>query len=112
MQLWRARRICAAPWAAGGASWTMNLWHREANKIRSSRRLARAAVQFLEKRSNQMRKKMIFTFGVLVGTVVATAWANFPSHRLTSAPAVAAASMNPFEMMMSVRPLPVQHHDF
>jgi hypothetical protein len=58
-----------------------------------------------------MRKMMIFAIAVLVTTVVATAWAKLPTHRLTSAPAVAAASMNPFEMMMSVRPLPVQHHD-
>jgi hypothetical protein len=58
-----------------------------------------------------MRKMMILTFGILVGTIVATAWANFPTHRLASAPAAAAASMNPFEMMINVRPLPAQHHD-
>ena len=27
-----------------------------------------------------MRKMLSFTFGVLVGTIVATAWANYPNY--------------------------------
>ena len=42
-----------------------------------------------------MRKMMTFTFGVLVGTVVATAWANFPNYPTMDSPRYAGASMNP-----------------
>lgn len=54
-----------------------------------------------------MRKILPFTFGVLVGTIVATAWANIATNPPTNTPA-AAASMNPIEMMTNARPLPVQ----
>ena len=57
-----------------------------------------------------MRKILPFTFGVLIGTIVATAWANFPRYPTVDSP-TAAASMNPLEMMWNARPLPVQHHD-
>jgi hypothetical protein len=57
-----------------------------------------------------MRKILSFTLGVLVGTVVATAWANYAPRLHTGTPAVAAASMNPFEMMSTARQLPVQGH--
>ena len=75
-----------------------------------------------EERSNQMRqmsKVLPFTLGVLVGTVVATAWAHFPHHstvtasapETVSAPRPAAASMNPLDMMLNLRPLPLQQFD-
>jgi hypothetical protein len=57
-----------------------------------------------------MRKIMSFTFGVLVGTVVATAWANFSNYPTVDSPR-AAASMNPSEMMSNAPTLPVQHYD-
>lgn len=55
-----------------------------------------------------MRKIMSFAFGVLVGMVVATAWASFATNPQANTPAAAAASMNPIEMMTNARPLPVQ----
>ncbi len=61
--------------------------------------------------SNQMRKMMSFTFGVLVGTIVATAWAHFPNYPTVDSPRAAAAAMNPLEMMTNAQPLPVQHYD-
>jgi len=58
-----------------------------------------------------MRKMMSFTFGVLVGTVVATAWANYSPKTHINTGALASASMNPFEMMKNLPHLPVQQHD-
>ena len=60
-----------------------------------------------------MRKILPFTFGVLVGTVVATAWAQFPYQATVTAdaPSPAVASMNPHDMMMRLPLLPVQRYD-
>ena len=58
-----------------------------------------------------MRKMLSFTLGVLVGTVVATAWAHFPNYPTLDSPRPAAASMNPHEMMSNARPLPLQQYD-
>lgn len=58
-----------------------------------------------------MHKILPFAFGVLVGTVVATAWAHFPSYPTMDPPRAAAASMNPHEMMSNARPLPLQQYD-
>lgn len=59
-----------------------------------------------------MRKMMSFTFGVLVGTIVATAWAHFPNYPTVDSPrAAAAAAMNPLETMTNAPTLPVQHYD-
>jgi hypothetical protein len=58
-----------------------------------------------------MRKIMSFTFGVLVGTIVATAWARFPNYPTVDSPREAAAAMNPLEMMTNAQPLPAQHYD-
>ena len=60
-----------------------------------------------------MRKVLSFTLGVLVGTIVATAWAHFPHHSTVtvSAPRPAAASMSPLDMMLNLRPLPVEQYD-
>jgi hypothetical protein len=88
----------------------MNFLHRGGDQPASHRRPARVAVQSLEERSNQMRKMLSFTLGVLVGTVVATAWAHFPNYPTMDSPR-AAASMNPHEMMSNARPLPVQQYD-
>jgi hypothetical protein len=57
-----------------------------------------------------MRKMMSFTFGVLVGTIVATAWAHFPNYPTVDSPR-AAALMNPLEMMSNAQPLPAQRYD-
>jgi hypothetical protein len=57
-----------------------------------------------------MRRILSFTLGVMVGTVVATAWANYPAKTQTDAPALAAA-MNPHVMMLNTQSLPVEHHD-
>jgi hypothetical protein len=59
-----------------------------------------------------MRKMMSFTFGVLIGTLVATAYANYSKYPAVDSPhAAKAASMNPFELMSIARPLPVEQHD-
>ena len=57
-----------------------------------------------------MRRILSFTLGVMVGTVVATAWANYPTKIQADAPALA-APMNPHAMMLNTQTLPVQHHD-
>ena len=57
-----------------------------------------------------MRRILSFTLGVMVGTVVATAWANYPTKIQTDASAVVGA-MNPHAMMLNSQSLPVQHHD-
>jgi hypothetical protein len=51
-----------------------------------------------------------FTLGVVLGTVVATAWANYVPSASKSAPVVAAAPMDPVEMMISAQNLPIQGH--
>jgi cytochrome c-type biogenesis protein CcmH/NrfG len=62
--------------------------------------------------SNQMRKTMTFTFGVLVGTIVATAYASYSKYPTVDSPnAPAVAAMTPFEMMWNARGLPVERHD-
>ncbi len=57
-----------------------------------------------------MRKVMTFTFGVLVGTIVATAWAQFPNYPTVDLPRNQAGSISPFEMMTTAPRLPVQGH--
>lgn len=59
-----------------------------------------------------MRKVMTFTFGVLIGTIVATAYANYSKYPAVDSPnAAKGAAMNPFELMSNARPLPVEQHD-
>ena len=58
-----------------------------------------------------MQKMMSFTLGVLVGTVVATAWAQFPNYPTVDSPREAAPTVNPVEMMTNRQPLPAQHYD-
>jgi hypothetical protein len=59
-----------------------------------------------------MRKMISFTFGVLIGTIVATAYANYSKYPAVDSPTVAkGAAMNPFELMSSARPLPAEQYD-
>jgi cytochrome c-type biogenesis protein CcmH/NrfG len=89
----------------------MNLLQRDATKLRSPRRRASAVVKSREW-SNQMRKMMTFMFGVLIGTIVATAYANYSKYPAVDSPeAPAAASMAPFELMRNARGLTVEQHD-
>jgi hypothetical protein len=57
-----------------------------------------------------MRRILSFTLGVMVGTVVATAWANYPTKTPSEMPAVA-GTMNPHAMMLNTQSLPVESHD-
>ncbi len=59
-----------------------------------------------------MRKMMTFTFGVLIGTIVATAYANYSKYPAVDSPnAAKGAAMTPFELMSNARALPVEQHD-
>lgn len=66
-----------------------------------------------------MRKIMSFAFGVLVGTIVATAWAQFQNYPTVDSPRASQypaqdpiqGAMNPLGMMTNTGALPVQHHD-
>jgi hypothetical protein len=59
-----------------------------------------------------MRKMMTFTFGVLIGTIVATAYANYSKYPTMDSPNSAkGAAMTPFELMRNARGLPVEQHD-
>jgi len=57
-----------------------------------------------------MRKMLSFAFGVLVGTIMATAWAQFPNYPAVDAPRHQSAPITPFEMMTTSPRLPVQGH--
>ncbi len=56
-----------------------------------------------------MQKKS-FVMGLLVGAVVATAWAQVPVSPGPDASGLAAA-INPIEMMANTGSLPVENHD-
>jgi len=56
-----------------------------------------------------MRKMLSFTLGVLVGTIVATAWAQFHNYPTMDSPRDQVA-ISPFEMMTTSPALPVQGH--
>jgi hypothetical protein len=87
----------------------MNLLRRGGTKFHVAA-ASKSCRQFHEKWSNPMRRILPFTFGVLVGTIVATAWAQYPTGQSAGVLA-AASSMNPLEMMTNAQALPVQHHD-
>ncbi len=57
-----------------------------------------------------MRRIMSFAFGVVVGTIVATAWANYPTTSPAGASANPAAAVSPFEMMAQAGSIPIQDH--
>lgn len=50
---------------------------------------------------------MIFTLGILIGSIAATAWANLPSTSPSNIP-VAQSPMSPFGTMSSASNLPEQ----
>jgi hypothetical protein len=54
---------------------------------------------------------LAFTFGVLIGTIAATAWAQYHNYPTVDSPRNQAGAVAPFEMMVSANPLPVEHHD-
>ena len=80
----------------------MNLLQREATKRGYTRRSARTAGPVPEVWSHQMRK--------MVGTIVATAWAQFPNYPTVDSPRNQAGTISPFEMMTTSPRLPVQGH--
>ena len=57
-----------------------------------------------------MRKMLSFAFGVLVGTIIATAWAQFPNYPTVDAARHQTAPITPLEMMTTSPRLPVQGH--
>ena len=58
-----------------------------------------------------MRRMLSFAFGVLIGTIVATAWAQYQYYPTVDSPRNQAGAVAPFEMMVGKEPLPVEHHD-
>ena len=58
-----------------------------------------------------MRRMLSFIFGVLIGTVVATAWAQYHNFPTVDSPRNQAGSMAPHEMTVNTQALPVQHYD-
>jgi Rieske Fe-S protein len=58
-----------------------------------------------------MRKMLSFTFGVLIGTVVATAWAQYHNYPTVDSPRNQAGAMAPHEMTVNTQMLPVQHYE-
>jgi hypothetical protein len=51
-----------------------------------------------------------FVFGVLIGTIVATAWAQYHNFPAVDSPRNQSGAIAPFEMMTNTSPLPVQGH--
>jgi hypothetical protein len=58
-----------------------------------------------------MRRMLSFIFGVLIGTVVATAWAQYHNFPTVDSPRNQTGSVAPHEMMVNTQALPVQHYD-
>lgn len=56
-------------------------------------------------------KLLSFTFGLLVGAVVATAAAHFPQFPGAGSLGGAAATIEPLSMMTRAGPLPTETHD-
>ena len=57
-----------------------------------------------------MPKLMSFALGILMGTIMATAWANYAPSSSNDVPSAAAAAMNPLNMMINSTNLPAQGH--
>lgn len=55
-------------------------------------------------------RKMSFVLGVMVGAIVATAWAQIPVSPGLGTPERVAV-IDPIEMMANARSLPVEYHD-
>jgi len=58
-----------------------------------------------------MQKLLSFTVGVLIGTIVATAWAQYPNYPTVDSPRNQAGAISPFQMMTNAPQLPVEQHD-
>jgi hypothetical protein len=58
-----------------------------------------------------MRRMLSFTLGVLIGTIVATAWAQYHNYPTVDSPRNQIGAIAPFEMMVSTNALPIEHHD-
>jgi hypothetical protein len=58
-----------------------------------------------------MHKMLTFTFGVLMGMVVATAWANYSKYPTADSPPKGEASMSPIAMMTHAHPPVAPHYD-
>jgi hypothetical protein len=56
-----------------------------------------------------MNKLLTFTFGALMGMIVATAWANYSKYPTMDSPRE--TSMNPLAMMADARPPVAPHYD-
>jgi|SoiMethySBSTD1v2_1073268.scaffolds.fasta_scaffold1792174_2 hypothetical protein len=88
----------------------MNLFHRDATKLGSAAAIT-GRRRFHEQGSNQMRRMLSFAFGVLIGTIVATAWAQYQNYPTVDSPRNQTGAIVPFEMMIGASALPVEHHD-
>jgi cytochrome c-type biogenesis protein CcmH/NrfG len=92
----------------------VNLLRCEATKLHPARPNNRRR-STSEMWSNPMRKIMSFAFGVLIGTIVATAWAQYHNYPTVDSPRTSQHSvqgaMNPHDMMTNTGAFPVQHHD-
>lgn len=58
-----------------------------------------------------MRRMLSFTLGVLIGTIVATAWAQYHNYPTVDSPRNQTGSLAPYEMTVNTQSLPVQHYD-
>ena len=54
-----------------------------------------------------MRKMLTFVFGVVVGMLAATAWAQLATKSAVGAHVAEAALVNPLDMMLKAAPMPV-----
>jgi hypothetical protein len=54
-----------------------------------------------------MRKMLSFVFGVVVGMLAATAWAQFATKSAAGANVAEAPLVNPLDMMSNAGPMPV-----
>jgi hypothetical protein len=88
----------------------MNLLHRGATKLGISGGWQEPR-QFHELWSNQMRRMLSFTFGVLIGTVVATAWAQYHNFPTVDSPRNQVEAVGPHGVTVNTQALPVQQYD-
>jgi hypothetical protein len=58
-----------------------------------------------------MNKMLSFTFGALMGMIVATAWANYSKYPTVDSPRATEAAMNPHAMMADAKPPLAPHYD-
>ena len=58
-----------------------------------------------------MQRILSFTFGVLLGTIAATAWAQYHNYPTVDSPRNQAEAIAPHEMTVNTQALPVQHYE-